>query len=167
MRLCGICMFVLILLSLSCQQATTPKPTNTYEDVSSVEKEIRKIEDEWGIAVQRRNIDQDIATVERILANDWSGVTATGEIRTKNDALAQLRATTVSIESVKLAEIKVRVYGDTAVAVGHEFRTGDCAGRDLSGDSVWTDVFIKSNGRWQIVSSHSTMVNPDPMCRKK
>ncbi len=133
------------------------------KNTQSVEEELREIEHQWGIAVQRREIARNVETVEEILADDWRGVTATGEIRTKKDAIAQLRARDVEIESVDLHDIEVRAYGECAVVTGRELRTGTCVGRDLSGPSQWTDVFVRIAGRWQIVASQSTMVDPNPI----
>jgi hypothetical protein len=35
---------------------------------------------------------------------------------------------------------------------------GSYKGKDISGNYRWTDVFVKRNGRWQIVAGQGTRV---------
>jgi hypothetical protein len=59
-----------------------------------------------------------------------------------------------------LNEVKVRFYGDTAVAQGSESwvrRTGE----PRQGRFVWTDTWLRRQGRWQIVAAEDLMV-PEP-----
>ncbi len=61
------------------------------------------------------------------------------------------RATLPSISSNHLNDVKVRFYGDTAVAQGNESwerRTGT----PKRGRFVWIDTWIRRNGKWQIVA---------------
>jgi len=55
-----------------------------------------------------------------------------------------------------LNEVKIRFYGDTAVAQGSESwerRTGE------RGRFVWTDTWIHRNGRWEIVAAEDLTVS--------
>ena len=59
-------------------------------------------------------------------------------------------------------EIKVRFYGEAAVAQGDETwerRTGD----PLRGRFVWTDTWIKRNGKWQIVAAEDLIAPEKPV----
>ena len=58
-------------------------------------------------------------------------------------------------------EIKVRFYGDAAVAQGDETwerRTGE----PLRGRFVWTDTWLKRNGKWQIVAAEDLIAPEQP-----
>ena len=60
-----------------------------------------------------------------------------------------------------LNEVKVRFYGDAAVAQGNESwvrRTGT----PKQGRFVWTDTWIKRGGKWQIVAAEDLTVSEDP-----
>jgi hypothetical protein len=57
-----------------------------------------------------------------------------------------------------LNEVKVRFYGDIAIAQGNESwerRTGERA------RFVWTDTWIRRDGRWQIVAGEDLPM-PEP-----
>jgi len=55
-----------------------------------------------------------------------------------------------------LSELKVHVYGDTAVAAGTSTVKGTYKGQDISGKYRFTDVWVKRNGKWHAVASQST-----------
>ena len=67
-----------------------------------------------------------------------------------------IRSDSGSLESTVLRDMKVRVYGNTAVVTGTDTERGVYHGKDSSGKYLWTDVFVHRNGRWQAVSSQST-----------
>ncbi len=52
--------------------------------------------------------------------------------------------------------MKVRVFGDTAIVTGSDTEKSTYKGKDSSGKYVWTDIFVKRNGKWQAVASEST-----------
>ena len=59
-------------------------------------------------------------------------------------------------------EVKVRFYGDTAVAQGSETwerRTGD----PLRGRFVWTDTWLRRNRKWQIVAVEDLIAPEQPV----
>jgi ketosteroid isomerase-like protein len=58
-----------------------------------------------------------------------------------------------------LDEISVNVYGDTAVSFTSQEETSTYAGKDTSGHYHFTDVWVKKDGRWQVVASHGSRFN--------
>jgi hypothetical protein len=59
-----------------------------------------------------------------------------------------------------LNEVKVRFYGDAAVAQGNESWVRR-SGTPMHGRFVWTDTWIKRNGKWQIVAAEDLTVSED------
>ena len=57
-----------------------------------------------------------------------------------------------------IEDLKVRFYGDTAIVVGRGSIKAHTKTRDLSGNYVWTDTFVKQNGEWKAVASQVTSV---------
>ncbi len=45
--------------------------------------------------------------------------------------------------------MKVRVFGNSAVVTGSETEKSSYQGKDTSGKSAWTDVWVMRNGKWQ------------------
>jgi ketosteroid isomerase-like protein len=108
-------------------------------------------EREWVDAAQKKDAD----TLNRILAEDWVGQGPTGAV-TKAQALAELKSGESTLDSITLGDMKVRVFGDTAVVAGTDDEKSSYKGKDTSGHYTWTDVFLKHQGKWQAVASQST-----------
>ena len=98
----------------------------------------------------------DASVVERILADDFIGVDPHGGIYDKAKMISDTREGSKFFASNHLNDVKIRFYGDTAVAQGSESwerRTGE------RGRFVWTDTWIRRNGRWQIVAAEDLTVS--------
>lgn len=119
---------------------------------NSVEQILIQMEHEWSEA----DLHKDAAALQRILADDWIGIDFEGTVLNKQQALLGVVSDSGSLDSTVLRDMKVRVYGSTAVVTGTDTETGDYHGQDSSGRYQWTDVFVRRGGRWQAVSSQST-----------
>ena len=81
-----------------------------------------------------------------------------GNFYDKAKMIADTRTSPKDFISNKLNEVKVRFYGDTAVAQGSESwerRTGT----PKRGRFVWTDTWIRRNGKWQIVAAEDLIAS--------
>jgi hypothetical protein len=67
-----------------------------------------------------------------------------------------LRSDVTATESTHITDMKIRIFGNTALVTGTEVETSQYMGKDSSGTYIWTDVFVLRKGRWQAVSSQST-----------
>jgi ketosteroid isomerase-like protein len=134
--------------------------TNFITDISpeinavttSAEDEIRRIEFEWGEAFERH----DMATLDRLMADEYILTDPLGTVRSKADSLAAIETREVFFESSKSDDIKVRINGDTAVVTGRSTFRGRYKGWSMAGQYQYTDVLVKRHGSWQAVSSHIT-----------
>jgi ketosteroid isomerase-like protein len=115
---------------------------------AEAERYIKKSEHQWAEAVA----SGDVAVVERILAEDFVGVDTDGSFYKKAKAVADTRETPKEFISNHANEVKVRFYGDAAVAQGSEswIRRTE---QPLRGRFVWTDTWVRRNGKWQIVAA--------------
>jgi ketosteroid isomerase-like protein len=99
----------------------------------------------------------DTPFVERIVAEDFVGVDPDGGFYDKAKEIADTRESPKEFISNHVNEVKVRFYGDTAIAQGSESwvrRTQT----PLRGRYVWTDTWIRRKGKWQIVAAEDLMV---------
>ncbi len=115
---------------------------------ADVERYIRESERQWAESVA----NGDASVVERILADDFLGIDPDGNLYEKAKMVADTREAPKEFISNHLNDVKVRFFGDTAVAQGNESwvrRTGT----PLRGRFVWTDTWLLRNGAWQIVAS--------------
>ena len=124
-------------------------------DVKSVEDTLIQIEHEWGNAL----LKADVAALSRCLGDDWVITYSDGTLVTKPMALADLKEGALRIESFRLDDVKVRVYGDTAVVTGLITEKSKFRDKNTSGVRRFTDVFVRRDGRWQAVASHESNVS--------
>jgi ketosteroid isomerase-like protein len=112
------------------------------------------MERDWNQAEMK----QDAAWFERTLADEYSGVDArTGKPTTKGQVVADIK--TAATASADLSGLDVKLQGDTAVVTGLTHNKGkDEKGVAFDRKIRFTDVWVKRDGRWQILSSHGTDV---------
>ena len=121
---------------------------------SKAEQELIQIERDWCAAVMKK----DAAALARILADDYTSVGSRGITSTKADELANLKGADSTGNCVD-SNLKVRIYGDAAVVTGLATRSGTYKGVAFKDRQfLWTDTFIRKDGRWQCVASQGTVV---------
>jgi ketosteroid isomerase-like protein len=124
-------------------------------DQKEAESYIVESERQWAESVATG----DPSTVDRVLADDLLGVDPKGTLYDKPKMIADTRNAPQFFVSNRLNEVKVRFYGETAIAQGDESwerRTGE------RGRFVWTDTWIRRNGRWQIVAAEDLVAPESP-----
>jgi ketosteroid isomerase-like protein len=102
-------------------------------------------------------VKADIATLDRILAPDWTVTHGDGTINTKAEYLADLKSGARKFfAEVTEDRVDVRVYGDTAVASGTSDSKVEYKGRPSGGPLRFTRVYVKRDGRWLMIVTHAT-----------
>ncbi len=135
--------------------ALTLAACTPVDDNKKAEQYIVESERQWAESVASGSA----VAVERILADDFIGVDPHGQSYDKAKMIADTRKGPDYFVSNHLNEVKVRFYGDTAVAQGSESwerKTGE------KGRFVWTDTWIRRNGEWQIVAAEDLSVPDKP-----
>jgi ketosteroid isomerase-like protein len=120
----------------------------------TVEQEIMKLEEDFAEA----EVKADIHRMSELLADDWTDIEDNGSMHTKADALKLFQSPTTKLTSDKLSEMHVRVYGDTAVITLLDTADFIVDGKDAGGVFRLTDVWVKRDGKWQMVALHSSKV---------
>ena len=121
---------------------------------AGTEQTVMRIERELLNAV----LKGDASANERYLADTYVFTGPDGTVENKAQAIADLKSGDLKLQSASLDGAKVQVYGDTAVVTYSSNDKGTYKGKDISGKTRWTDVFVNQNGRWQLVASQGTMV---------
>jgi ketosteroid isomerase-like protein len=117
-------------------------------------REIENLEAEWRTALMRN----DVATINRLLADDYLGINPDGTLETKADVLAQRRAGTLKVLNIDPINLKVRIYGDTAVVTSQVELQGHDGDRDISGRYNYTRVYSRRSGEWKVVSFEASRI---------
>lgn len=100
--------------------------------------------------------NHDVAAFEKLVAADWIAITPDGKSQTKAERAAEIK--TAHIASATLGDMKVRVFGDTAVVTGTDDEITMKDGKKSIEHYVWTDVFVKRNGQWLAVASQTAQI---------
>ena len=93
---------------LSLSLVAGQKPSKT----SSVEDQIKKNEQDWAQAV----VKEGAASVDQYEADDIITTDPTGRVTGKAEDKTDLSSGDYKIQSEKLSDLKVHIYGNTAVA---------------------------------------------------
>ena len=104
----------------------------------------------------------DVAAVDKLLADDFTGITAFGGIITKADLSELFKSGKLKYEAIDVSDMKVRVYGNTALVNSTANVKGHLGDTDISGQYRSVRVWVKRKGQWQTVSFQSTRVAQQP-----
>jgi ketosteroid isomerase-like protein len=118
-------------------------------------RQIDLLEDSWRNAVMK----SDAAQMEKLLADDYMAITASGTLQTKAEALAGLHSGQTHITTLDISDRKVRFYGTTALVTSLAEVQGTTADGDLSGNYRYTHVYARdAQGTWKIVSFEASRI---------
>jgi hypothetical protein len=135
-------------------RATSPEPVTSARSEVAAQEEIKQIERERNQAL----LKHDTATLDRMTSDDYTFINQRGELRTKSEILAGFKSGNFNYEDREISDLKVRVYGDTAVVTGRAKQKGVENSKDYSGDNRFTRVYVKQNGCWVSVALQVTLV---------
>src|SRR5215203_5421053 len=144
---------VLLVLCLSfqtrAQKKTDPKQSKTEAELMQLERDIGEA-----------NIRRDKAFFERVEADEFIFTDSAGGITTKAEDVASLDkpAGEFNLISYTVDEMKVFVYGKTAVVTGRAATVSRSKDREVTGKTRFTDVFVRREGRWQLVAGQSSRI---------
>jgi ketosteroid isomerase-like protein len=121
---------------------------------AGVEKAIVGLENQWLQAAKTQNPEPIAASYDDRLVDTSSS----GKVTTKAQDLANLKAT--KFTSAEYEDVQVRVFGDTAIAVGGFKAKGtDSEGKPFDIHERWTDTWVKMpSGKWVCVASASSPI---------
>ena len=136
--------FALLLLSLMCSAARcTACPTDQRKD----EATLVQVEQTWVRAVEQH----DLAALGCILADEFEEADFAGSLIERSAMLAS--AAKPSNGHYELADLHVRVYGETAYVRGKGVLNDKGVRTEKS---RFTDIFVYREGRWQCVAGHES-----------
>jgi ketosteroid isomerase-like protein len=122
-------------------------------DDSDEKHALKRIQHEWAAA----RVKGDSSYTRQIESEDCTIVWPDGRIVKKRADLESM--TDIVFSEFKIADLQIRLYGDTGIVVGEGVLKARKGNQDLlSGKFIWTDTFVKRGGEWKVVASQITEV---------
>ena len=124
---------------------------------SDVETLIAALDTEYQAAVK----NNDAATMDRILADDFILVTGRGKVYNKTDLLNTAKNKDIVYEHQDDTQQTVRVWGDTAVIAALLWQKGTHKGEPFD-DHLWfSDTYVRTPEGWHYVFGQASIRLPD------
>jgi len=122
-------------------------------DLAAVEA-VKQVERDMGQAM----VAVDLEKLDRIFADDWTSIGASGAVATKETVLRDFKSGVDRLEAFELGPMDVHVKGNVAVVHGSVTEKRTRAGKDVGGEYLWMDLMEKRNGTWVVVRSAGARV---------
>ena len=123
------------------------------QEAAGAEQEVREAISQYRQALIRGDAD----TLEQVWSDDYKFINVRGELLSKEQRLANIRSGATKLESIEGDEtVSVRVYGDVALAMSRVYVTGQYGGKKSTGRVRSMHVWVKRDGRWQLVANQMT-----------
>jgi uncharacterized protein (TIGR02246 family) len=99
----------------------------------------------------------DVAAMQEVMADDALYCHSSGQCQTKKEFIADIEAKKLVYKKLDLASMKAKALGRDAVLINGKVDVVAAApGREVKFSGIYTSVYVKRNGRWQLLSWQST-----------
>ena len=125
-----------------------------WAKAQNLEEQFKKMEKDRGAAV----VKGDSEALAKETADDYTLINVNGQTSDKKQTVEQIKNGQIKLESDEPSDMKVRVFGNTAVVTGKANIKGTIGGKDASGTVAFTRVWVKKGGKWMTVALQQTKV---------
>ncbi len=143
---------VLLLMMAVFTPAQTPKRSQA-QGTEAARQELISLENKWVDAL----VKSDTAALDSILVDTYMDTDEHSHRSDKQGVLSILKSGDLKMQSIKISDMKVYVYGHAAVVIGSAVQAGNFKGQPLTAAVIFTDTFVKQNGEWRAVASHRSV----------
>jgi ketosteroid isomerase-like protein len=111
---------------------------------------IRSLEMKWAESYKERRVE----ILASLLADEFVITVEDGSVYGKVGYISHSADSSVHVQVAELKDLKVRFHGATAIVTGAYHEKGESDGKPYEYHDRFTDVWMKSAGKWQVVASH-------------
>jgi ketosteroid isomerase-like protein len=129
---------------------STAATFSVAQQKSEQASKILALEAKWNEAYKRN----DIATMNSLLADDFIITVEDGSTYSKSGYIANAGDGAMHVEISEMSNLKVNMHGNVAVVTGVYHEKGTLKGKPYEYHDRLTDVWINSDGKWQVIASH-------------
>jgi ketosteroid isomerase-like protein len=133
------------------------------EHKRAAHEQIEALEKQW----QQAQLAGDPQAMDKLLSDDYLGITATGEVVTKAQQLDHMRARKVLVTNLETSDLKIKLIGQIAIVTSRARLDGTSDGDPLHGEFRYTRVYqLLPSGTWKITNFEATRI-PPPQAAKR
>lgn len=103
-------------------------------------------------------VNRDARTLDAMIAAEFIDTEYDGEVSDKAKFLADIRDPLFNLSSLTIQDVKITMYGDSGVVFGTYHTKGTYQGKPYEHIGRFTDTWVFTQGRWQCVASHTSLV---------
>jgi ketosteroid isomerase-like protein len=130
---------------------------STKEHKRDYKREIEVVEEQWRTA----QIAGDVATMDKLLAEDYFGISVTGQLNDKMQQLERIKSRRLVLSRLDVSDRKIKLVGRVAIVTSLAEIEGMNDGEPLRGKYRYTRVYKRyPDGSWKITNFEVTRV-PD------
>jgi hypothetical protein len=147
----------ILLTIVAAAPALAQSESNAAPSKRNVEGQLIELERQLSAALVR----QDAAVLDRLWSNDLVFTFPDGKVSNKAQRLAGQKPAAQPSQSESVTsndEVKVYLYGNTAVVTVLSTWSGKANNQAYSSQFQATHVWVKQEGRWQLVAAHVSPV---------
>jgi ketosteroid isomerase-like protein len=146
---------ITVLLALSL--ALAAQQSGVHADANpAAAGEIKALELKLASLIVRGDWDE----YAKYLASDYLHTRDNGHVETRDETMAGLLDVQrkIIVMEMELANLEIRIYGDTAVSNAEFTISVRESGQVKTRRTRLTDVFVKRDGQWYLISGQGTMI---------
>jgi ketosteroid isomerase-like protein len=129
-----------------------------HEKKHAAKQQIEALEEQW----RQAQLAGDVTTMDKLLSDDYIGISMTGQVNTKSQQLDRMRMHKVVLTRLDLGERQVKLIGSIAIVTSRAEVEGTNEGANVKGTYRYTRVYQRlPSGVWKITSFEATRV-PGP-----
>ena len=147
-------LIVCVLVAAACVGLASAGSAQTQWNDPAVVAALKQIGQDMGDAM----VAGDLEKLNRIFADDWTSIGASGNVVTKEKMLRDFKSVHDRLEAFELGPMDVQVNGNFAVVHGSVKEKRTRAGKDVSGEYIYMDLMEKRNGTWVVIRSAGAKV---------
>jgi ketosteroid isomerase-like protein len=126
-----------------------------HEKKHDAKKQVEALEEQW----RQAQLSGDVATMDKLLSDDYIGISMTGQVSTKMQQLDRMRSHKFILSKLDLGEMQVKLVGSIAIVTSRAEVEGTNDGVPVQGTFRYTRVYQRlPSGTWKITSFEATRV---------
>jgi ketosteroid isomerase-like protein len=103
-------------------------------------------------------VNRDSRALDSMIGAAFVNTEYDGEVSDRSKFLADIKDPQFNLSSLTIQDLKISMYGDSAVVVGNYRTKGTYQGKAYEHVGRFTDTWVLTEGRWQCVASHTSLL---------